>query len=133
MVYIRERAKPRWNVDEVEGFCGWDFLFRMYHLADREWLKRLVVVAFLTGGRIREVLKLRAEHFDFRTDPEFVVVRAMPVGKRYVKLGLVRKWKCDGHCRRRWNREPTVEERIQHNIIESVSYTHLTLPTKRIV
>jgi len=115
--------KPRWKAEEVKEFCGWDFLMRMVEQADSPRLKLLIAAGFSTGARINETLKLEAKHFDFNLDPNMVVVRAMPVIKRYEKIGQTTKWKCIGHCKMRWGsaqrqREPTEIERSRHNILE---------------
>lgn len=95
----------------------------MVNLAGPTRTKRLVVVEFLTGGRIKETLKLETHHFDFDMDPKMVVVRAMPIVKRHEKVGEKRKWKCINHCKMRWGtrqrpREPRPDEWERHNIRE---------------
>lgn len=52
-----------------------------------EFLQALVAALFETGGRISEVLQLRSSHFDLVTDPNFVVVKGMPLVKRKKKRG----------------------------------------------
>lgn len=121
--YDKETAKPRWTADEVKEFCGWDFLQRMLDLAELPRAKLLITAGFLTGGRIEEVLKLEPHHFDFTMDPSMVVIRVMPVVKRYEKIGIQKKWKCKGHCKMRWGgrqrpREPNAKELERHNIVE---------------
>lgn len=123
MVYLKKTAKPRWNADEIKGFCGWEFLQKMVALAGDPGTERLIVVAFLTGSRISEVLQTKHQNFDFGTDPKMVVVRAMPIVKRYEKIGVEKKWRCLDHCKMRWGgtgrpREPTPKEYQTHNIIE---------------
>jgi len=123
MGYIKDTAKPRWTAAEVEEFCGWDFLQRMVKLARLTRTKKLIAAGFLTGGRIMEDFMLERKHFDFKIDPDMVVVRAMPVVKRYEKVGERKKWRCFGHCKMRWGtrqrpREPTPREQAKHNIVE---------------
>ena len=124
MTYYKETAKPRWSAIEVEEFCGWDFLQEMMDLAKLPRTKLFIAAGFSTGGRAaKEILELGNHHFDFKLDPNMVVVRAMPVSKRYEKIRTQQKWKCDGHCKMRWggrqrSREPTLEEREKHNIVE---------------
>lgn len=115
--------KQRWSASEVKEFCGWDFLQKMVEQARLTRLKVLICAGFLTGGRIAEVLKLECGHFDFVIDPKYVVVRTMPVLKRYKKIGSKTKFKCEGHCTMRWGvkgtpDEPTAADRARHNIVE---------------
>jgi len=109
--------KPRWKAEEVAEFCGWEFLNRMISVARTDRDRVLIAVAFLTGGRVSEVLKLRKEHFDFVQNPTHVIVRTMPIGKRYRKIRKLPKWKCEGHCKMRWTTEPTPELISQHGEI----------------
>jgi len=123
MVYFTGTAKPRWTASEVEEFCGWDFLQRMVDLAELPRTKLSIVSDFLTGGRINEDLMLERRHFLLDQDPVHVVVRTMPIIKRYEKVKTQKKWKCEDHCKMRWGgrqrpREPTSEERKRHNIVE---------------
>jgi len=119
--------KPRWKAEDVKEFCGWDFLMRMVEQAGSARLKLLIAVGFLTGARISEMLKLEAHHFDFDLDPKMVIVRTMPVVKRYKKIDQVPKWKCDGHCKMRWGTnqrpsQPSELERARHNIVEYLGW-----------
>lgn len=119
--------KPRWTAREVLEFCGWDFLQRMVNLAGSRRTKLLVAAAFLTGGRINEVLLLERSHFLFDQDPQMVVVRTMPIIKRHEKVGELKKWKCVGHCKMRWGtrqrpQPPSTEEFKRHKIIEYVGW-----------
>jgi len=115
--------KSRWTAAEVREFCGWDFLERMMKQARLTRTKRLIAAAFLTGGRISEVLMLERRHFNFKKEPNMVVVQTMPVVKRHKKLRKKLKWKCVEHCKMRWGirqrpREPTQAELRRHNIVE---------------
>lgn len=110
--------KKRWTIEEVEEFCGWDFLGRMVELCKRERDRALLASAFLTGGRINEVLRLKKEHFDLSSDPNLIVIRAMPVSKRFEKVGEVAKWKCLGHCKRRWAGQPDPQYFERHKLVE---------------
>ena len=116
--------KPRWTAAEVEEFCGWDFLQKMLDLAGMKRTRRLIAAGFSTGGRMgKEILMLKDTHFNFKVDPKMVVVRTMPVSKRYEKVKTQKKWKCEGHCKMRWGgrqrpREPRPDELKRHGIIE---------------
>ena len=75
----------RRSVQEIESFCGWDYLL---NLVDKcGWLrdKALISTLFETGGRVSEVLKLKAENFEVKD--KFIIVKGMPVLKRYRKTG----------------------------------------------
>ncbi|TET20620.1 site-specific integrase [Candidatus Bathyarchaeota archaeon] len=90
------RKYTRMSVDEdVEEFCGWEFLTRLTNECDntlyrflpdkfRKRDKALVATAFLTGGRISEVLMLRRSNFEFQE--ERIVVKDMALLKRYEKI-----------------------------------------------
>ncbi len=136
MVYVKETAKPRWTAEAIKKFCGWGFLQRMANLAGTIQTKRLVVAGFLTGGRISETLQLEVSHFNFGEDPEMVVVEAMPVVKRYEKVGEKKKWKCQYHCKMRWGtrkhpEEPNPDERERHDIVEYTGYETKSLEAYR--
>lgn len=122
MTYEKSSARTRWTAAEVKEFCGWDFLQRMVESAGLPRTKLLIAAGFLTGGRISETLQLSQKHFDFQMDSLMVVVRTMPVVKRYKKVGTREKWKCDGHCKMRWGthqvpRAPTPDELNGHRIV----------------
>jgi integrase len=74
------------TVEEVEGFCGWDFLLSLVRVFDFPPYRGLVACLFETGGRISEVLELRRENFNL-SHPKVVVVERMPVLKRYEVVG----------------------------------------------
>lgn len=119
-----KEKKRRWSAAEVDQFCGWEFLKEMYEMTKTKRTKDLIVGGFLTGGRIaKEILMLESTHFDFNIDPDVVLVRAMPVSKRYEKIREQIKWKCQGHCKMRWGsrqrpREPNQNERDRHEIVD---------------
>lgn len=90
------RNYSRLSVDEdIEEFCGWNFLVRLIEECDntsytyspdklRKRDKALEATAFLTSGRISEVLMLRKSNFEIQSDR--IVVRDMALLKRYEKL-----------------------------------------------
>jgi integrase len=119
--------KLRWSASEIKEFCGWEFLEQMAQEANRLKTKLLIAAAFLTGGRINEVLALERKHFAFDIDPKMVVVKSMPVEKRYEKIGQMMKWRCMGHCQMRWGtaqrpNPPTDKERQRHKIVEYLGW-----------
>ena len=120
--------KKRWMADEVEEFCGWDFLSKMILLCRKPRDRILITSAFLTGGRIVEILQLQKKHILFDQDPNYVVVRTMPMVKRYKKIRSADKWKCEGHCKMRWDAEPPLEVQRTHNIVKYAGW--VTIPVK---
>lgn len=70
----------------------------------RKYARGLILVGFKTGGRISEILNIRADDFSF--DGEFWTI-TLPLEKRYNQTEAeVRKWKCE-RCNRRWMDKPT--------------------------
>lgn len=114
--------------DDVEGFCGWSFLLDLVNEADTLLMKGLIATLFETGGRISEVLSLRKWNFETELNPEVVVVKQMPLLKRFEKVGTVKKWKCVKHCDIRWTTKPRPEEYEKHNIKEYEGW--LTKPVR---
>jgi hypothetical protein len=105
--YNKLTAKPRWTVDEVEEFCGWDFLNKLIGVLSSERNQALGAASFLTGDRNAEALMLKGKHFVFDEDPNFAIAKTIPRVKCYKKTGGTIKWKCDGHCKMRWLEAPT--------------------------
>lgn len=74
--------------DDVKKFIGWKGLadlitqFRGSKRKRNQWL---FATAFLTGGRITEVLNLKSENFSLKEDR--IVVSEMPLEKIYKKKG----------------------------------------------
>jgi len=66
-----------------------------YHKRDRA----LMSLAFLTAGRINEVLKLRKSQFNFNESPHYILVENMHVSKR--KRELIKKY--GNHITKRWS------------------------------
>jgi len=71
------------TIDEVEGFCGWEFLLSLTTVFDSPMYMGFIATLFETGGRISEVLQLTKTHFNLNVHPRVVVVEHMPVLKRY--------------------------------------------------
>jgi len=72
---------------EVIEFCGWNFLLELVESTKSEFHQGLVATLFETGGRISEVLSLTKRNFDFNAHPELIIVRKMPILKRFQKVG----------------------------------------------
>ncbi len=101
---------------DVEAFCGWEFLVELVEAAPTAFMQGLIAALFGTGGRISEVLGLRKWHVDLGLHKDVVVIKQMPLLKRFEKVGEVAKWKCVGHCRKRWTERPTQDEYREHKI-----------------
>lgn len=71
------------TIDEVEGFCGWDFLLSFIKVFDFLPYQGFVAALFLTGGRVSEVLELTKRHFNLSLHSDLIVVEHMPILKRY--------------------------------------------------
>ena len=71
--------------EEVISFCGWDYLLRLLSVCTSLFERGFLAGIFETGGRVSEVLQLTRSHFDFETRPDVVIVRNMPVLKRWTK------------------------------------------------
>lgn len=130
---------------DIVAFCGWDFLIDLLEACESsgfgggdppEFMQGLLSGLFGTGGRISEVLALRTWMVDPYLCDKVVVIKQMPLLKRFEKVGDVKKWKCVGHCSRRWNRKPTPQEYKEHKIKEYTGWTtkpimdHRTFPIR---
>ena len=103
---------------DVDAFCGWGFLLELIEAAPSAFMRGLMAALFGTGGRISEVLGLETWMVDTSLCDRVVVVQQMPLLKRYEKVGDVTKWKCVGHCTKRWKEKPTPGEFATHKIQE---------------
>ena len=84
------------SVEIVESFCGWDYLQKIVEKSDRKRDRALISALFETGGRVSEVLQLKKDNFTVQ-EP-YVIVKAMPVLKRYEKIGE----RVDQKGKKRW-------------------------------
>lgn len=102
--YWNDRSFHRRSIEdlEVRSFCGMQIFYDMIEAAENkdryspyeypycsERDKALLSCLFETGGRELEVAMLRKEMFD--VDEEFVIVRDMPLVKRYKRTKLTDK------------------------------------------
>lgn len=82
MIFKLKKAKR--SVEEIESFCGWDYLLKLIKKCEQEKDRALISALFETGGRVSEVLMLKKDNFIVQ-EP-YLVVKAMPVIKRYKKI-----------------------------------------------
>jgi integrase len=89
----------RLNVkDYSEEWVSYTPLLELIELAKGPREKAFLSALFLTGGRVSEVLSLRKNNFEIRKRERVIVVRNMPLLKRYRKIEEIR----DEHGRRKW-------------------------------
>lgn len=157
--------KVRRKVEDLPGFCGWRYLLELtdrsmeteYYASQkakskvkelgindidsliqemRERDRALISTSFCTGGRISEVLMLRKENFSIDKQKGALLVRDMPLIKRYkkitTKLDVVKvegdndfiaptpkhKWSHElgAWIRPRWVTEPVIKTRLEFPI-----------------
>ncbi|MFH2109956.1 MAG: site-specific integrase [Candidatus Bathyarchaeota archaeon] len=72
---------------DIEGFIGWGALTDLVESAESELEKAFLSTAFLTGGRVSEVLGLTRDMFDVDREGGVAVVRNMPRLKVFKKIG----------------------------------------------
>jgi len=75
---------------DVISFCGWDFLIKIMKACPTKFHQALIAALFETGGRVSEVIKLKKRHFDLKTHPKLIIVRNMPLLKRFEKIRRVK-------------------------------------------
>lgn len=109
---VKERSVEK----DVDGFCGWEFLRSLTSVTPSLFMRGLMAALFETGGRISEVLALQKRNVDLTLHSDVVVIKQMPLIKRFEAVGKVKKWKCVGHCKKRWEEKPTPLEFKQHTI-----------------
>ena len=99
----------RLNVTElVEEWVGYQPLLELIELAGKPREKAFLSALFLTGGRASEVLALRKSNFEIRENESLIVVRGMPLLKRYRKLEEITVTLEDGRTVKKW-----VTQRLQ--------------------
>ena len=106
--YWRLHQYKRLSVEDyVEGWVGWGPLTELFEYAEKLYGKRekaFLTICFLTGGRLGEVLALRKSNFDVREEEDLIIVRGMPLFKRYKKVESY----IDAEGKQRW-----ITERLQ--------------------
>lgn len=78
--YWKDKRYQRRKTSDVPTFCGWDSLDGLVTRAPSIVIRGLISAAFETGGRAMEILDLRENQFDIRSDR--VYVNAMLVLKQ---------------------------------------------------
>jgi integrase len=84
--------------DYSEEWVGYDPLLELIELAGTPREQAFLSALFLTGGRVSEVLALKKSMFEIRKRERVIVVRNMPLLKRYRKLSEVK----DEEGKRKW-------------------------------
>jgi integrase len=91
--YIRLNVR-----DYSEEWVGYQAILELIELAGTPREQAFLSALFLTGGRVSEVLALRKNNFEIRKRERVIVVRNMPLLKRYRKIEETR----DEEGRRKW-------------------------------
>jgi len=97
--YIRLNVR-----DYSEEWVGYPAILELIELAGTPREQAFLSALFLTGGRVSEVLALKKSMFEIRKRERVIVVRNMPLLKRYRKIEETR----DEEGRRKW-----VTEKLQ--------------------
>ena len=93
----------RLNVkDFSEEWIGYRPLLKLVELAGKPREQAFLSALFLTGGRVSEVLGLRRSNFEIRRDENLIIVRSMPLLKRYRKIEEKTYTDFKGHYIRKW-------------------------------
>jgi integrase len=95
--YIRLNVK-----DYSEEWVGYPAILELIQLAEKPREKAFLSALFLTGGRVSEVLSLRKNMFEVRQKERLIIVRGMPLLKRYKKLQELNLTNSKGQTIRRW-------------------------------
>jgi len=94
--------------DFVEEFCGWTPLKQLIvEHATQGRDQAFLTTLFLTGGRVSEVLALQKQNFEVREAEGLILVRNMPLLKRYKKLSATQD--TEGH--KKWVTQKLVKTR----------------------
>ena len=98
----------RLNVkDFVEEFCGWTPLKQLCDYAVPGRDQAFLTTLFLTGGRVSEVLALQKQNFEVREAEGLILIRNMPLLKRYKKLSATLN--AEGH--KKWVTQRLIKTR----------------------
>jgi len=95
--YVRLNVK-----DYSEEWVGYKPLLELVELAEKPREQAFLSALFLTGSRVSEVLSLRKSNFEVRQNEGLIIVRSMPLFKRYKKLGERISMVVKGQTIRKW-------------------------------
>ena len=95
--YIRLNVR-----DYVEGWIGWQPLLELIELASQPREQAFLSALFLTGSRVSECLLLRKNMFEVRQKEGLIIVRGMPLLKRYKKLQELNLTNIRGETLKKW-------------------------------
>jgi len=123
--------RKRFTVRDVKQFAGWKAMEMLVEAGLNRRHRALLSAAFLTGGRIGEVLLLRRKHFILEQDGAYIIVRDMPRLKAYRKLKPKVKWRCATHCKKRWDVQPNPFQFLYHDIEQYVGWETKSIPEYR--
>jgi len=95
--YVRLNVK-----DYSEEWIGYKPLLEVLALTKKPREQAFLSALFLTGGRVSEVLSLRKSNFEIRKEENLIIVRSMPLFKRYKKLQELNFTNSKGQTIRKW-------------------------------
>ena len=117
----------RLSVEEwVEEWVGWPAMLDLVRLAREEFGSReeaFLTTLFLTGGRVSEALPLKRENFWIHRKEGVIIVKGMPLLKRYRKIEEY----VDEEGKRRWKTEPLFKRRKPFPILLEEPLTPILL------
>jgi len=116
--YIRLNVR-----DYSEEWVGYQPLLELIEYAGSPREQAFLSALFLTGGRVSEVLSLRKNMFEIRKRERVIVVRNMPLLKRYRKIEETK----DEQGKRKWITEKLVKTRKPFPILLSEPLTPILL------
>ena len=116
--YIRLNVR-----DYSEEWVGYTPLLELIEYTGSPREQAFLSALFLTGGRVSEVLSLRKNMFEIRKRERVIVVRNMPLLKRYRKIEETK----DEQGKRKWITEKLVKTRKPFPILLSEPLTPILL------
>ena len=110
--------------DYIEEFCGWNNLKAIIDYAGTEREQAFFSALFETGGRVSEVLALTKQNFILNEPKGVIIVRDMPLMKRYRKIKEIENPEETG---RKWITEKIHKKRKQFPILLKEPLTPILL------
>jgi len=120
--YVRLNVK-----DFSEEWVGYKPLLELVELAEKPREQAFLSCLFLTGGRASEVLGLRKNNFEVRQNEGLIIVRGMPLLKRYRKLQELTFTDSKGQTIRKWATQRLEKTRKPFPILYSEPLTPILL------